>query len=329
MSPALPKIGLSMTANFTRTGGPPAREVVMAAEEAGLDHLQVGDHVSFHDGTGFDGLLLAGSALAHQDTLPVHVGLYLLALRHPVLVARQLADLDRLAPGRLTLGVGVGGEDRHEFEICGVDPATRGRRTDEAMVLLRQLMTGEPVSARGGFFTLDDAVVIPPPRRPVPLVVGGRSDAALRRTALLGDGWLGLWVSPERYAKAVTAIDDLATEAGRTRATWQHGLNLWCGVDNEHADGRTVLAKAMRERYKMPFEKFERWCPSGTAADVAAFIAGYAAAGCTSVTLVLHDADPFETVAAAAAVRRRLREILRSGLTSPPKSRRPSEALDP
>lgn len=299
----VPRIGLSMTANFMRTCGPPAREVVQAAAQAGLDHLQVGDHVSFLDGTGFDGLLLAGAALAHQDTLPVHVGLYLLALRHPVVVARQLADLDRLAPSRLVLGVGVGGEDRREFSNCGVDPATRGSRTDEALLLLRKLMTGKPVSADGKFFPLDGAIVSPAPVRPVPLIVGGRSEAALRRTARHGDGWLALWVSAQRYAAATAAIAERAAEVGRVMPGWRHELNLWCGVDNDHASGREVLATAMKERYKVPFGKFERWCPSGSAQDVAAFIAGYAAAGCSSVTLVLHDADPFTAVQAAAAIR--------------------------
>ena len=65
---------------------------------------------------------------ALHPTLPVHTGVYLLPLRHPVLVARQIADLGRVAPGRLVFGVGIGGEDRHEVAICGVDPATRGRR---------------------------------------------------------------------------------------------------------------------------------------------------------------------------------------------------------
>ena len=64
--------------------------------------------------------------------------MYLLPLRHPVLVARQLADIERLAPGRLVLGVGVGGEDRHEVAICGVDPATRGARMDECLAVLRR-----------------------------------------------------------------------------------------------------------------------------------------------------------------------------------------------
>jgi alkanesulfonate monooxygenase SsuD/methylene tetrahydromethanopterin reductase-like flavin-dependent oxidoreductase (luciferase family) len=71
--------------------------------------------------------------------LPVYSGVYLLPLRHPVLVARQLADIDRLAPGRLIFGVGVGGEDRREVSVCGVDPATRGLRMNECLTVVRQL----------------------------------------------------------------------------------------------------------------------------------------------------------------------------------------------
>lgn len=98
------------------------RAAVAELEAAGMDHLVVGDHVSFLGGLGFDGLVQAAHLVALSDTLPVHVGVYLLALRAPLPVARQLADLEALAPGRLVLGVGVGGEDRHEYENCGVDP---------------------------------------------------------------------------------------------------------------------------------------------------------------------------------------------------------------
>jgi len=107
-----------------------------------------------------------------------------------VLVARQLADFAGLAPGRLVLGVGVGGEDRHEVSVCGVDPATRGRRMDECLAIVRQLLDGNAVSYHGAFFDLDEAVVAPASAVPIPIVVGGRSDTAVRRAGRLGDGWL-------------------------------------------------------------------------------------------------------------------------------------------
>ena len=92
--------------------------------DSNVDHVCVGDHVSFFVGAGSDALIDATSMLTYYPELPCYVGLYLLPLRHPVLVARQLASIAELAPGRLTLGVGIGGEDRHELEICGVDPRT-------------------------------------------------------------------------------------------------------------------------------------------------------------------------------------------------------------
>lgn len=309
-----PDIGLSLTAYYMRSAGPPAAEVAAAAADAGLDFLQVGDHVSFIDGTGFDGMVLAAAAVTAQATLPVHVGLYLLALRHPVLVARQLADLSRIAPGRVVLGVGVGGEDRHEFAICQVDPATRGKRTDESLAALRLLAGGRPATMHGELVEFDDAIVAPAPSPPVPIVVGGRSDAALRRTARYGDGWLGLWISARRFESALATIDEAAADAGRAAPDWRHGLNLWCGLDAPRASGRDVLAAAMEERYKLPFARFEKWCPHGTADEIAAFIAGYAAVGCREVTLVLHDADPFAAVAGAAAIRDSVRRQLSARL---------------
>ena len=111
-------------------------------------------------GWRFHGTIFRLTATSGTSRLPAEVtrsltfgtGVYLLPLRHPVLVARQLADLSQIAPGRLTFGVGIGGEDRHEVSICGVDPATRGRRMNECLTAVRQLMTGKPVTMHNAFF---------------------------------------------------------------------------------------------------------------------------------------------------------------------------------
>src|SRR6478672_4000596 len=90
-----------------RTGGPEELHATLArATDEGVDHLSVGDHVSFFVGAGSDGLITAASMLAAQAELPVYVGLYPLPLRHPVLGARQLATLTKLAPGRRPVDVG-------------------------------------------------------------------------------------------------------------------------------------------------------------------------------------------------------------------------------
>ncbi len=277
------------------------RSVVADLEAGGVDHLAVGDHVSFRDGLGFDGLLQAAHLLALSDVLPVHVGVYLLALRHPVPVARQLADLASLAPGRLVLGVGIGGEDRHEYEVCGIDPATRGARTDEALGLLRRLMTGEPVTSTGRFFPVQDAQVRPA-APDLPLIIGGRSPQALLRTAAYGDGWLGIWVSPSRYASAVASVAEQAAAAGRDVSAWRHGLQVWCGFGATREAAVAPLAAAMQDMYKTPFSAFAKTSPAGTPEDVAAFLTPYLEAGATSVNLIPRSADLTTSIDGVAEV---------------------------
>jgi alkanesulfonate monooxygenase SsuD/methylene tetrahydromethanopterin reductase-like flavin-dependent oxidoreductase (luciferase family) len=287
-----------------RTGGPEELDAALArAADEGVDHLCVGDHVSFFVGAGSDGLITAASMLAAQAELPVYVGLYLLPLRHPVPVARQLATIAQLAPGRLTLGVGIGGEDRHEIEICGVDPKTRGRRMDECLQILRGLADGTAVTFDGEFFSLQDALIVPAPSPRIPLIVGGRSAAGVSRAARLGDGWLGIWVSPRRYATVRDHITREATEAGRDPSGFEHALNVWCGFAATREAGREPLATQMQDFYQMPFEPFERYSPYGTPEDVAEFLSPYIEAGCSAFNVIPCAGDDESAMAAVGELR--------------------------
>jgi alkanesulfonate monooxygenase SsuD/methylene tetrahydromethanopterin reductase-like flavin-dependent oxidoreductase (luciferase family) len=281
-------------------------EFVHAAAAAGLDYVCIGDHVSFFVGAGADGLMSATSFAMTHPTIAVYVAVYLLPLRHPTLVARQIADFEALAPGRLVFGVGIGGEDPHEFEVCGVDPRSRGRRMDECLTVLRPLLEGKPVSFHGEFFELDNAKIVPSPARTVPVIVGGRSDAAVRRAARFGDGWIGIWNSPRRFGEVVAAIDDEAAAAGRRDHPRQHAMQVWCGIANDGAKARMLLSTAMERFYQIPFERFERYCPYGTAADVAEFLMPYVDAGCTTFNLIPQSPDIDTAVAGAAEIRRLL-----------------------
>jgi len=276
------------------------RALLERARSEGLDHVFVADHVSFHTGFGMDGLVRAATLAAQEPELAIHIGVYLLALRHPVPVARQIATLCESAPGRLVLGVGVGGEDRHEIEICGVDPATRGRRTDESLAALRALLSGEPVSHECEFFSFEKAWIRPAPDPPVPIVVGGRSSAALRRAGRLGDGWLGVWCSPRRFAEALAEVESHG--AGRTVA-WRHGLQVWVGLDPDPGKARERLSRSMEGVYKIPFERFEKYCPYGPPDAIAEFLAGYVAAGARDFNVMAVAASPEAAIEGVAAIR--------------------------
>jgi alkanesulfonate monooxygenase SsuD/methylene tetrahydromethanopterin reductase-like flavin-dependent oxidoreductase (luciferase family) len=280
------------------------------AVDEGIDHAACGDHVSFFVGAGSDGLVNATALLSMQTELPVYVGVYLLPLRHPVPVARQLATIAEMAPGRLTLGVGIGGEDPHEVEICGVDQRTRGRRMNECLEVLRGLATGEPLTFPGEFFPLEDALIVPAQSPPIPLVVGGRSEAALVRAGRLGDGWIGVWVSPQRYAAAVAQVAEVAEAANRDPSRFSHAMNVWCGFGPGREAARAVLAAGMEGFYRIPFESFERYSPYGTPGDVAEFLAPYVEAGCTTFNVIPCVTDGMSPEAAVGEMRRLLRTFV-------------------
>jgi alkanesulfonate monooxygenase SsuD/methylene tetrahydromethanopterin reductase-like flavin-dependent oxidoreductase (luciferase family) len=300
--PAPVSVGMSVHDSLLAADPAGRRELLGQAERAGLDFLCVADHVSFRDGTGFDGLIAATAALTGTSELPVLVGIYLLGLRHPLLAARQLATISQLAPGRLIVGVGAGGEDRAEIANSGVDPATRGRRLDECLAVLRQLAAGQAVDHHGEFFRLRGAAIRPAPDPPVPIVVGGRGDPAVRRTVRYGDGWLGMFCSPRRYAETRAQILAAAVAAGREPPGW-FGLNIWCGLDTDPGLARDRLAGELESLYRLPYDRFRHVTLAGTPEQVAGRIAPYVAAGARYITVIPVAASPRAAVEHTTAVR--------------------------
>jgi alkanesulfonate monooxygenase SsuD/methylene tetrahydromethanopterin reductase-like flavin-dependent oxidoreductase (luciferase family) len=275
--------------------------------DAGLDGVLQADHVSFRDGSGTDAIvMMAGLSSAHP-TLGLHIGVYLLPLRHPVTVARSLATLAQLAPGRVVFGVGIGGEDRHEVEVCGIDPRTRGRRCDASLAVLRALLDGEVVSHHDEFFDIDDCRIVPAPAPPIPVLVGGRSDAAITRAGRFGDGWLGAWCSPSRFASAIARCHEVAGDAGRTVA-WRHKLQPWVGLGATREAARAQVAAAMQRFYGLPFEAFEKYTPYGTPADVAAALQAYVDVGVHEFDVSACAASPDEAIELTGEVKRLLAE---------------------
>jgi alkanesulfonate monooxygenase SsuD/methylene tetrahydromethanopterin reductase-like flavin-dependent oxidoreductase (luciferase family) len=273
---------------------------------AGLDHVTVGDHISFAGGHGIDGLVQATALLASHPTLRVQTGVYLLTLRHPATVARALSTISSLAPGRFTFGVGVGGDDPRELELCGIDPRTRGARMNEALACVRRFMAEEQISFSGRFFSFEEAAIRPAPDPSIPVLVGGRSDAALKRTARFGDGWLALWVSPQRFSAATDLIESTATELGQSGTAWLHTLQLWAGFDTTREAAVNRISRVIERSYGLPFERFERYTPCGRPEDVAARLEPYIAAGSRRFNFVPEAPDLEHAVEAIAEVRRLL-----------------------
>ncbi len=302
------RVGISSPWNLFESPVAEQRAQLDAIVDAGIDHIFMADHVSFRGGGGNDVLVHLAALAGLEPRLGLYAGVYLLALRHPMIAARQITTLASIAPGRLVMGVGVGGEDRHEFEVCGIDPATRGRRTDAELEIVRRLLAGETLDWHDDFFELEAARIIPTPSPAVPFVVGGRSNAAIERAGRVGDGWLAAWTTPERFAEGVERAAVAAEAAGRTAGNdaavdWRHGYQIWVGVGNDAASGRAHVAAAMSTFYRMPFEPFERFTPVGTAGQIAEALAPFVDAGCVDVNITPCGPDRDTEIAAVAEIK--------------------------
>jgi len=300
-------IGYATPTNLWNEPFETKHRILEELSQAGVDQIYMADHVSFRNGSGTDGFVEVAALSQLHPSMRVMISVYLLALRHPLPVARQLSTMSKVAPGRFTLGVGVGGEDRHEIEVCGVDPRTRGRQTNECLQIIRGLMTGEPIDFHGEFFDLDAAQIRPAIDPAVPIIIGGRSNAALKRTAHYGDGWIGAWCSARRFREAVEIINTEAVAVDRDHIDWQHGYQPWIGVADTTERARELVAEAMEAFYKVPFAAFEKYTPYGTVDQVAEALGPYIDAGCSTFNLKIVAESEADSIAAAADLTQQLR----------------------
>jgi probable F420-dependent oxidoreductase len=269
--------------------------LVRLVDDCGYDSLWVGDHIAFAVAI-FDPLLQLAQAAVVSRRLKLGTNVYLVPLRHPVPVAKQVATLDHLSEGRLIFGVGVGGEFPKEFEACGVPLAERGARLTAAMPLLRQLWSGAPVSYDGRYFgAFSDVSMQPPARQPggPPIWVGGRADAALARAGRLADGWISYVITPETYRAGLEKIAAAAEAAGRKIARFGTGHLLFARLDTSCEKALDAAAATLSHRYAMDFRRAaERYAALGRPEQVAARIRAFHDAGVRH--LVLDLVGPYE-----------------------------------
>jgi len=153
---------------------------------------------------------------ARTTSLKFGPSVIVLPYRTPVVAAKEMATVDWLSRGRLFPAVGVGVELPREFEASGVAFRERGRRTDEAIRVIRMLWTQDEVTFHGEFYKLDRISVLPKPwQNPPPIWIGGKSEAAQKRTARLGDGWMPSFITPDEFRAGVERVQELAASEER------------------------------------------------------------------------------------------------------------------
>jgi probable F420-dependent oxidoreductase len=256
-------------------------EHLRALESMPFDTLWVGGHIAARTESPEVMVQLARlSALTSR--VRIGTSALLLPLYPPAIAAKQVADVDRGSDGRVILGIGVGGEHAQEFEACGVPLQERGRRTDEAIPLLRRLWSAEDVTHHGRYYSMNAVRVAPPPAQTggPPIVVTGRSSAAMRRAATLGDGWMPYLYSPERYAKSVVEVRAGAERAGRDLDDFAWMAFVCTNLHEDAAEARADATAFFGASFQQDVGPFlDRVAAVGSPIDVAARIDEFIDAG--------------------------------------------------
>jgi probable F420-dependent oxidoreductase len=185
---------------------------VTLLEAAGVDSLWLPENVYGPAVEPFTGMTFA---LAKTTRLKAGSGISVLPGRHPVLVAKQLTSLAGLAPGRVLPVFGLQPALAAERVLFPVPQGQRGAVFDEALTLLRLMLTNDEVTFHGTFFSVDGASAGQLPAKPLDIWLGGSAPAGLRRIGRLADGWLGSLLTPAEARDAVATINAAADEAGR------------------------------------------------------------------------------------------------------------------
>ena len=222
-------------------------------EDLGYEYISVGEHFMRGDPPGptHASLPLLGVAAGATEKIRLLSSILLAPFYQPLVLARMTASLDIASGGRLTLGVGVGGEFPVEFEAAGLNVKQRGRRTNECLDAVRRLWTGDSVDFKGRHFSLQHASINPKPtQQPHPPVwVAGRRDAAMHRAVLYGDGWFPYFYSPERYSASVARITGMAEEEDRDLSDFQWAFFPYIAIYPTEQEAAEAAATALGGRY--------------------------------------------------------------------------------
>jgi probable F420-dependent oxidoreductase len=278
-------------------------ELARRVEELGYESVWTGDHVSFHNPL-YESLTLLSAYAAITSRVRLGTAVYLLALRSAAIAAKITSTLDVLSGGRLIFGVGVGGENPKEFELCGVPHAERGARVSEAIDVVRTLWRDTPATFNGRFTRFDSVSIDPKPAQAPPIWIGGRSDAALARAGRQGDGWVSYVVQPERYAQSVEKIRRSAQQAGRPLDHFVAAHLAFVTVGRDYETAKAAWVKFLTKRYAQDFEPLaKKYGIIGTPAQCAEQIEAFRAAGCNYVIVNAigepeHEREQLERVAA-------------------------------
>jgi probable F420-dependent oxidoreductase len=232
-------------------------EYIDKAEAWGIDSIWLSDHM-LGERSEVAIIPMMAAIAARTRRLKFGPSVMMLPLRHPIAVAKDIATLEFLSAGRVIMAVGLGA-DEQEASAVNVPLKHRGSMIDEGIEILRQLWSGSHVSHHGKHFHFDDVTITPRPTKKIDIWIGGRSEAALRRVARLGDGWFASFVTPQEFAEGEAKIAEYAEAYGRAEEHLEAGSLVFCHVDFDgNKARRDFTAFFAGNRRRPPEQMLER-----------------------------------------------------------------------
>ena len=260
------------------------------AEDLGYTYIVTGEHVFFY-GPINNGLISLAAAAGATSSIKLMSTITLAPLYPPALLAKLVASLDTVSAGRFNLGIGVGGEFAKEFEACGVPVNERGARTNESLEVMQRLWTEDDVHFNGRFTTLSGVTLSPKPAN-VPIWVSGRSDAAKKRCADYGTGWLPYMYTPEMLSESLQTINGLRANDSPVKP----GLFIFFAVHENRDTALDMAANRLSKQYNQDFSKLvSKYAIAGNPEDCIARIQEYVGAG--AETIIFNSACPQNYIA--------------------------------
>jgi alkanesulfonate monooxygenase SsuD/methylene tetrahydromethanopterin reductase-like flavin-dependent oxidoreductase (luciferase family) len=278
-----PVVGLMLpTAANTDDGKVDPGRVIEAAaraEAAGFDGAYVGDHI-LHPRPLLEAVVTLSVVAASTRRISLGPCVMLIALRQPLVLARQLGSLASFAPGRLRVGVGVGGEYPAEFAASEVPMSDRGRRMEAALLQLRALLGGEVNQA---------GVIIEPGASAVSFLLAGWKERSLRRAATYGDGWIGYLLAPESFARRREFLLDYRVQLGRAEGGFTTGILLPVHVGSDAGEARCQAASCWARLTGAASSFPEKLFLGGRPDEIVQQLRAYWVRGCTEMILAPAD----------------------------------------
>lgn len=277
----------------------PLLEMAVEAEELGYHSVWVGDSVLARP--RFEALTTLAAVATRTRNVKLGTAVYLSPLRHPVLLANTIANLDILSGGRIILGLGIGSRNpsvEQEFANCGVPIGQRVGRFEEGIAIMRRLWKGEQVDFRGKYFEVDGCSLGLRPRQPLgpPVWLAGRGGNAYRRVALLADGWIPISPTPQVFAEGWTKIQALVAEAGRPPETLTPALYVTLTAHTDRNQARREMEAYMEAYYGVPYTVMSQMqgCCAGAPAECRDWLREFIRQGARSLVLRFASPKPAE-----------------------------------